>query len=533
MIKLIQSTQFDPEVGVGMEIVDTGNFVKSAEKKENETIFGKSYDELKPDKNHVGIHVVAMGDEEHYGPNRNADSAPADSLRKYHDTFVSNGHVFRHHRNKDPKKAIGDIVASAFNEPMGRVELFIHADKDKAAPELERLERDGEIPFSMAMMTPWDECSICGQHRTGPTDPKQCVHISQQLGEVSEDGKKVFMRNIDFTFFDISFVGKPADRIAWDLMKVMPDEDDDKEDGKDDEDDKDEDKDTKKRSKKDDEDDEDDDNEKDASYTLPFDSVKLAEYYGVEAPDSVAINTKSALRKLAYARSLVGMHDKYTGFITKSASADSSRDRFLYTLCKIATHPLKDSTIEKLRSYDPQVAFRVLGDAGVVMDSTSFYKYAMGKDFSAVKPYLNAVPAKTAEIFKEAENTSSYQKLCNDTCFDALPYGKALPIESRKLHEIKEELKEASAIDSLEDSILSATIKGVSPNFVVDNKNLKVLNNAISKKLAEKYAAYKLSAIDAVVTSRCGETSNNKNKANKIAECVVALSTLQDMQEAK
>lgn len=511
MIKLIQSTQFDPEVGVGMEIVDSGSNVKQAEKKENETIFGKSYDELKPDKNHVGIHVVAMGDEEHYGPNRNADSAPADSLRKYHDTFVTNGHVFRHHRNKDPKKSIGDIVASAFNEPMGRVELFIHADKDKAAPELERLERDGEIPFSMAMMTPWDECSICGQHRTGPSDPKQCVHISQQLGEVSEDGKKVFMRNIDFTFFDISFVGKPADRIAWDLMKVMPDEEDedgDKEDKKDEKDDK---------------------EEKDASYTLPFDSVKLAEYYGVEAPDKLAITSASGLRKFAYANQLIDMHDKYVGFITKAASVDSARDKFLIQLCKIASHPLKDSTIDKLRELDPGAAFRVLGDAGVVMDSTSFFKYAMGADFNTVKPYLNGVSQKVAEVLKEAKDTSCLQKLCNDLNFDAWPLGCSFPISRQNLFELKEELKEASCIDSLEDSVVSATIKGTRPNFVVDNSSLKILNGYVTKKLAEKYAAYKLAAIDAVITSRCGETSNQKT--SKIAECMTALGALQDMQK--
>lgn len=493
-----------------MEIVDSGSNVKQAEKKENETIFGKSYDELKPDKNHVGIHVVAMGDEEHYGPNRNADSAPADSLRKYHDTFVTNGHVFRHHRNKDPKKSIGDIVASAFNEPMGRVELFIHADKDKAAPELERLERDGEIPFSMAMMTPWDECSICGQHRTGPSDPKQCVHISQQLGEVSEDGKKVFMRNIDFTFFDISFVGKPADRIAWDLMKVMPDEDDDSDD-------------------KDKKEDEDDGEEKDASYTLPFDSVKLAEYYGVEAPDRLAITSSSGLRKFAYANQLIDMHDKYVGFITKSASVNSARDRFLVQLCKIASHPLKDSTIDKLRELDPGAAFRVLGDAGVVMDSTSFFKYAMGDDFKTVKPYLNGVSQKVAEVLKEAKDTSCLQKLCNDLNFDAWPLGCSFPISRQNLFELKNELKEASCIDSLEDSVVSATIKGTRPNFVVDNSSIKILNGYVTKKLAEKYAAYKLAAIDAVITSRCGETSNQKT--SKIAECMTALGALQDMQK--
>lgn len=504
MIKLIQSSQFSPEIGVGMEIVDNGDLVKSAEKKNTETIFGKSYDELKPDKKHVGIHVVALGDEEHYGPNRNMDAMPADSLRKYHDTFVTHGHVFRHHRNKDPKKSIGDIVASAYNEPMGRVELFIHADKDKAAPELERLERDGEIPFSMALNENWDECSKCHQRRSGANDPKQCVHIREHLGEMSEDGKRIYMINREYTFFDISFVGKPADRIAWDLMKVYPDDDSD--------DDK-------------------DSNEKDASATLPFDSVKLAEYYGVETPDDLAIVSDSAIRKYAYAKQLIELHDKYVGFLTKKASADSTRDKFLVQLCKVATHPLSDSTIEKLRSVDPGVAFRMLGDAGVVMDSTSFFKYAMGNDFKAVEPYLAGVRTKVADVFKEAKETSSLQKLCNDDDFNALPHGTAFPIDRRKFFDLESELKQASAVDSIDEAIIGSTIHGVVPKFDVDTCNSNMLNNVVTKKLAAKYAAYKLAAIDAIVTSRSGVNPDKTTTTNKIAECTVALSVLQDMRQ--
>ena len=523
MIKLIQSTQIAPEVGAHMEIVDSGSNVKSAEKKETETIFGKSYDELKPDKNHVGIHVVALGDTEAYPCNRNGDGFTRKACIEFHPTFVDYGHVFRHHRNKDPMKSIGDIVASAFNDMMDRVELFIHADKEKAAPELERLNRDGEICFSMACTVNEDRCSICGAKRHHAGDELECEHVRDHLGELLDDGRQIFTFNDEPRFFDISFVGKPADRIAWDLMKVVPADDDSGE--SDDENKKEDSDDDDKQSDKDKE-------EKDASATLPFDSVKLAEYYGVSAPDSLAIKTKSGLRKLAYAKQIIGMKNKYVGFLTKQASVDSSRDRFLYELCKVASHPLSDSTISKLRELDPGAAFRVLGDSGVIMDSRSFFKYAMGDDFSAVEPYLNAVPGKVYDVIKEASDSSCYQKLCNDVNFDAWPSGCAIPIERRKLHELKEELKEASSIDSIDEEILSATIKGTRPKFVVDNKNLKVLNSAISKKLAEKYAAYKLSAIDAVVTGRCGETSNNKNKTNKIAECMVALSTLQDMQEA-
>lgn len=894
MIKLIQSSQFAPDVGVGMEIVDAGGLSKSAERHQAETVFGKSYDELKPDKKHVGIHVVALGDEEHYGPNRNMDAMPADSLRKYHDTFVSHGHVFRHHRNKDPKKSIGDIVASAYNEPMGRVELFIHADRDKAAPELERLEREGEIPFSMALNEEWDECfrpgtlvltgtgyrpietvsvgdevitaesgrhtvirhicknasrftsikvrglpdniestsnhpyfvirsekirschgsvkgkrrrhtlkdgnkctcsscgkqidvspeivaaenvgaddylcvkldrsaqsdsvgvsfaylcgvyagdgnieyasgdfinevtgvrvsasaadndlcivrriesafnlctgkacciydekhdraakvlvlrdrllagrilkfvhgistnktissdvynwslaeksafvaglidsdghvlcskvkqavrilstskalalgvqrimwdigmpatcgygstvenlsrngafggrnpvyhvfvsdpcddlirfsaklsrewnrefisrkgghgiliaggyvllpvkdvltfdgdfvevhnlevdadhsyvvegvgvhncSRCHQRRHGANDPKQCVHIREHLGEMSEDGKRVYMINREYTFFDISFVGKPADRIAWDLMKVYPDEDSD--DGK-------------------------EDTEKDASATLPFDSEKLAEYYGVEAPDDVAISSEPAMRKRAYAQLLLSLNDRYVGLLTKAASADSVRDRYLVELCKVAASPVSDETVERLRALEPGDAFRLLGDAGVVMDARAFYKYAMGNEYPAVEPYISGVGACVPVVVKEAMETNNLQKLCNDRTFDAADVVE----KTAENKGLVAKLRESSRIDSLDDAILDGSLRGGRTD--VDTRFGNMLQNVVTKKLAAKYAAYKLAAIDAIVTSRRGIKPDKQEQTGKLAECAVALSVLQDMR---
>ena len=63
MVKLIHSSSWDPTIGVGAEIITReGELSKQAS-----TIFGKEYDELKPDDRSVGIHVVALGDAEHYG----------------------------------------------------------------------------------------------------------------------------------------------------------------------------------------------------------------------------------------------------------------------------------------------------------------------------------------------------------------------------------------------------------------------------------------------------------------------------------
>lgn len=149
MVKLIESSQFADVPEIGAKFAE---FNSPAMKKEAETIFGRSYESLRPtDDKYVGIHLVALGDEEHYGQNRNNDAFPKAACVRYHDTFVKHGHVFAHHHNdakKDP--ILGSIKASAYNEKMGRIELFIWADKEKASEGLGQLEKEGEASFSMA-----------------------------------------------------------------------------------------------------------------------------------------------------------------------------------------------------------------------------------------------------------------------------------------------------------------------------------------------------------------------------------------------
>lgn len=149
MVKLIESSQFADVPEIGAKFAE---FSSPAMSKEAETIFGQSYDSLKPtDDRYVGIHLTALGDEETYGPNRNSDSFPKEACVKYHDTFVKHGHVFwRHHNDAEKDEILGTVKASAYNDKMGRVELFIWADKDKAKAGLDTLEKTGECSFSMA-----------------------------------------------------------------------------------------------------------------------------------------------------------------------------------------------------------------------------------------------------------------------------------------------------------------------------------------------------------------------------------------------
>jgi len=71
---------------------------------------------------------------------------------------------------------------------------------------------------SMGSLQDYDQCSIC-QHKA-PTAADHCGHIKTMLGQLLDDGRKVYMKNPKPKYFDISLVFKPADRIAYTLKKV-------------------------------------------------------------------------------------------------------------------------------------------------------------------------------------------------------------------------------------------------------------------------------------------------------------------------
>lgn len=414
--------------------------------------------------------------------NRNNDSFPKEACVKYHDTFVKHGHVYRHHRNKDPEKAIGTIKAAAYNESMGRIELFIHADKEKAAPELARLEKEGEIPFSMAAAVPFDVCSLCGATRKQAGDDLECDHVKNHLGELMDDGRKIFTRNTEPKFFDISFVGRPADRIAWNLKVAS---------------------------------------------AMDLDSVKAAEYEGVVLPDDLACETESSRRKLGYMHDISSLQDSYAGWLGKQASVVTSRDGYLYSFRKIASTPLSDEAISRLRELPVHQAMGALASRGVMMDVPTFFKYATGDDYaSVVAPYMpdtaKAVPLYIREHVKKADCS----RVCLDTTYDAvipnrLP-GKLGTLLSKQAS-VRERLLDGASGDEPEFSLESLLDTGLN----------KVFNRGMVEKLAEAYVSYQLSAIDAVVNGRRGESneSNKTGNMNKLdAEAVASVLNLRKNQ---
>lgn len=150
MNKLIRSEdneQLLSELGSLITVVEPNQMRKSAA---SNAMSRQMLSDHKPDKDHFLVHVIAMGDYETYGFNRNADAFTKQANHDYHNTFVTDGHFFREHKNQDPKFKIGDIVASIHNEEMGRTELAVWGHKKKASDVRDKLHSGEPISVSMS-----------------------------------------------------------------------------------------------------------------------------------------------------------------------------------------------------------------------------------------------------------------------------------------------------------------------------------------------------------------------------------------------
>ena len=190
---------------------------------------------ITPIPGHSFVYLLALGAWEHYGENRNGDSfpeypymetaippwiAPKDTIVNHYLSFELYGKNYRHHINKDPRKAVGDVHKAFWNPSMHRVELLVNLDNAKAPDLADRIAAGEFPPVSMGTRVSYDVCSICGNR--APTRKQYCNHLLQQMRDVI-NGKKVCALNPSPKFFDISWVIKPADQTAFMMQKVAGD----------------------------------------------------------------------------------------------------------------------------------------------------------------------------------------------------------------------------------------------------------------------------------------------------------------------
>lgn len=237
-----------PELG-GTSLVHTRHFEKTAAQCYTPEPILAAAEQIKPRDDGVYAHINALGAYEYYGVNSNGDAFPEWGLKgeptpdivgqviqrglaaqglKWspppgstygHPTFVSNAHCFLQHQNQDPSKAIGDVIASAYNDKMHRVELIVFINRFKEPNTYRQLNDGDPVPWSMGARMPYgDCCSICSNVARRRSD--YCEHLRDSLRRILPDGRQVFAYNFHPLFFDISRVRVPADKISWTLRKV-------------------------------------------------------------------------------------------------------------------------------------------------------------------------------------------------------------------------------------------------------------------------------------------------------------------------
>ena len=183
MIKVVnpESFNFDSPIAQLMDVhsrgLDKDWMVKRA------AVLTQEMKDIKPESGYSYIHLISLGAGEFTSNNRNGDwwnekagefelPEPKEGIPKiiklggglveFHPTFMQ-GHVFKHHRNSDPKLAIGEIKAAAYNHDMHRGELIIKVPHGKEwDADLEKMAEGKQTSFSMAAKEPSDRCSICG-----------------------------------------------------------------------------------------------------------------------------------------------------------------------------------------------------------------------------------------------------------------------------------------------------------------------------------------------------------------------------------
>lgn len=238
MIKVIQphSQEFSEPVAALIKVSSRGiiGHDKQAFVKRAGAEFAEKASTIKFAKDEIPVHLIAIGATEDYGPNRNGDGFTRECCRNYHHTFEKFARFYRDHANKNPAKSFGIVKASYYNEPMKRIELICALNGSKEAAErngglladkeMEKLSNDKDIPVSMACKIPFDKCSACGnsartraEYCDSPENGGHCKAggLKHNMGRVLADGHILHADNPNPSFFDISHVFRPADRIAY------------------------------------------------------------------------------------------------------------------------------------------------------------------------------------------------------------------------------------------------------------------------------------------------------------------------------
>jgi hypothetical protein len=465
MIKVIQpnSQDFSEPVAALIKVSNRGiiGHDKQAFVKRAGAEFVEKVSNIKFAADEIPVHLIAIGSTEDYGPNRNGDGFSRDTCKKDHQTFEKFARFYRDHANKNPAKSFGIVKASYYNEPMKRIELICALNGTKEAAdrnggliadkETEKLASGKDIPVSMACKIPFDICSSCGnkartraEYCDSTENGGRCKAggLKHNMGRVLEDGHVLHADNIKCSFFDISHVFRPADRIAYVSGRL----------------------------------------EKAASAGV-ISGAELAEQMGVTMPFGLdtATATKRAAQQLHSLQQLMQAEQEC---VNNSAG---------WTQVALASHPKVQPNIDINACSFAKMAevLRGLADAGVILSVKDFLALTVK---SANVELVEAVTCALPNIFsKLAAEEDIVSTLENNRFYPA----ESAP-DSVKLWAEKTAGTHSLLASHIEKRAYLAAIRNVTP---VKQQTEKRASTTAETALAKHYALYKIAAF-AIATEK-------------------------------
>lgn len=445
MIKAVLSGSFDFGGVACMDLarlhsrgIDSSWMTKRA------AVLTREMDDLRPEKGRAYIHLIALGDMESFGMNRNGDGFPKQANIDYHHTFVTDGHVYKHHQNKDPRRASGEVKASAYNPDGRRVELIIGVDEEKWAPELTKLA-NGELPsVSMACRVPFDICSSCNNHARSRSE--YCDHLKYHMTKLSADGTQIGAINTQPTFFDISSVMRNADRIAFGLRKV-------------------------------------------AAEAQPMSGVELADALGIGAPPLLFERSSrpSTAAKAAALSRLASLEKEIEGVL---GGKIDHRGIKRVLPAAVAVEPLTDKEAQVLHAADPRTVFGELAKEAVCLPIEDFYRVVFGSEYGSVADQVKQAREQLPGIFSKLAEDS--EKAVEDGSYE--PRGGAVPPAARSI--INQLVRRLSTRKGPAVARITVVTMRKIPLETVESAPTKSAG-AEADFLASEYAKYKLAFVHA------------------------------------
>ena len=426
---------------------------------------GSDNSELRVEKtaNQTDALVIALGAYEGTGANRNGDIFKEAACLKHYKTFVKSGSkdkhgnydgraLNRHHKNKPEDPKYGNIKAAAYNSKMKRVELVVGLDNDKCAEEIQKLAEGKQINVSMAAKVAYDKCTWCGYE--AKDDKHRCKHIPKQLGELNKRGEMCSMDNVDPRWFELSIVGRPADRIGMSLKLAS-----------------------------------------DSTYIKTTQDY-LDLYPGFTAPsdDSSFLHiSKHASEKRELVKKLAALEKHIDGLL--SSAPKNSKDKYIVEQKGKLNHAdgISEDTLEELRKFEPSKLLKALADNGVIFSPEDFIKYLFGTKalkngdtlVSKLKGVLPGIFSAIADDASEEVNDDKYEPEHGDS----LPKGLLSMVQNL--------FDDHSMFERpAHGRIMKITIiKKLPIAHLRKHEESKTVKEASVRELAQQYASYKLAAL--------------------------------------